>query len=105
MWTRQGPPCLSPLGHQVTGLDGSTELVALASAASNRPVLHQDILDLDLPTARFDGIFAYAALFHVPGSQIGRILADLAAALKSRSVLGTTGDLIPLPIPVSPVTK
>ncbi len=75
------------LGHEVTGLDGSTELVALARAASGCPVLHQDFLDLDLPPARFDGIFANAVLFHVPSSQIARVLADLAAALKPRGVL------------------
>ncbi len=77
----------SSLGHEVTGLDGSAELVALARAASGRPVLHQDFLDLDLPSARFDGIFANAVLFHVPSSQIGRVVADLAAALKPRGVL------------------
>lgn len=77
----------SALGHEVTGLDGSAELVALARAASGRPVLHQDFLDLDLPPARFDGIFANAVLFHVPSSQIGRVFADLAAALKPRGVL------------------
>ncbi len=77
----------STLGHEVTGLDGSAELVALARAASGHPVLHQDFLDLDLPSARFDGIFANAVLFHVPSSQIGRVLADLAAALKPRGVL------------------
>ena len=75
------------LGHEVTGLDGSTELAALARAASGCPVLHQDFLDLDLPPARFDGIFANAVLFHVPSSQIARVLADLAAALKPRGVL------------------
>ncbi len=75
------------LGHEVTGLDGSAELVALARADTDCTVLHQDFLALDLPPARFDGIFANAALFHVPGSQIARVLRDLAAALKPRGVL------------------
>ena len=75
------------LGHEVTGLDGSKGMVALARAETGCPVLHQDFLDLDLPPARFDGIFANAVLFHVPGSQIGRVLADLAATLKPRGVL------------------
>ena len=75
------------LGHEVTGLDGSAGLVAIARAETDRPVLHQDFLDLDLPPAGFDGIFANAALFHVPSSQIARVLADLAAALKPRGVL------------------
>ena len=77
----------SALGHEVTGLDGSAELVALARAGTGCTVLHQDFLDLDLSPFRFDGIFANAVLFHVPSSQIGRVLADLATALKPRGVL------------------
>ena len=50
-------------------------------------MLHQDFLALDLPSARFDGVFANAALFHVPSSRIARVLADLAAALKPGGVL------------------
>ena len=75
------------LGHEVTGLDGSAALVALARAETGCAVLHQDFLALDLPSARFDGIFANAALFHVPSSEIARVLADLAAALKPGGVL------------------
>ena len=69
------------LGHEVTGLDGAAGLVAIARTETDCPVLHQDFLDLDLPPAGFNGIFANAALFHVPSSQIVRVLADLAAAL------------------------
>ena len=48
------------LGHDATGLDGAAELVALARAETDCPVLLQDFLALDLPAARFDGIFANA---------------------------------------------
>ena len=75
------------LGHDATGLDGAAELVALARAATDCPVLHQDFLALDLPPAHFDGIFANASLFHVPSSQIARVLAELAASLKPGGVL------------------
>ena len=75
------------LDHEVTGLDGAAGLVALARAESACEVLHQDFLALDLPAAHFDGIFANAALFHVPGSQIARVLGELAAALKPGGVL------------------
>ena len=75
------------LGHEVVGLDGAAELVALARAETDCAVLLQDFLDLDLPSAHFDGIFANASLFHVPSSQIARVLADLAAALKPGGVL------------------
>ena len=75
------------LGHAPTGLDGAAQLVALARAETDCPVLHQDFLALDLPAAHFDGVFANASLFHVPSSQIARVLADLAAALKPGGVL------------------
>ena len=75
------------LGHAVVGLDGSSELVAMARAETDCEVLHQDFLALALPLARFDGIFANASLFHVPNSQLARVLRDLAAALKPDGVL------------------
>ena len=75
------------LGHEVTGLDGAAELVTLARAETGCPVLHQDFLALDLLAACFDGIFANASLFHVPSSQIARVLAELAVSLKPRGVL------------------
>ena len=75
------------LGHEVVGLDGAAELVALARAETDCTVLLQDFLALDLPAARFDGIFANASLFHVPSSQIARVLGELAAALKPGGVL------------------
>ncbi len=75
------------LGHRVVGLDGSAELVAMARAHSGCEVLHQDFLALDLPPARFDGVFANASLFHVPSAALSRVLAALAATLKPRGVL------------------
>ena len=75
------------LGHEAVGLDGSGAFVAMARAGTGCEVLHQDFLALDLPPARFDGVFANASLFHVPGSQIARVLRDLAATLKPGGVL------------------
>ena len=75
------------LGHEAVGLDGAAELVALARAETDCTVLLQDFLALDLPAARFDGVFANASLFHVPSSQIARVLGELAAALKPGGVL------------------
>ena len=76
------------LGHEVTGLDGAAELVALARAETDCPVLLQDFSGpRPAGRARFDGVFANASLFHVPSSQIARVLADLAAALKPGGVL------------------
>lgn len=75
------------LGHEPIGLDGSTELAALARTHSGCEVWAQDFLALDLPPERFDGIFANASLFHVPRSQLPRVLRELHAALKPRGVL------------------
>ena len=75
------------LGHEAVGLDGSIELVRIARNKSDCEVLHQNFLKLDLPFARFDGIFANASLFHVPTSQLARVLCNLAATLKSGGVL------------------
>ena len=50
-------------------------------------VWEQDFLKLDLPAARFDGIFANAALFHVPKQELPRVLGELHATLKPGGVL------------------
>ena len=75
------------LGHNVVGLDGSKELVALARHYSGCEVLLQDFLTLDLPESHFDGVFANASLFHVPSQEVLRVLLDLNAALKPGGVL------------------
>ncbi len=43
--------------------------------------------DLDLPAARFDGVFANASLFHVPSRELPRVLRDLWCSLRPRGVL------------------
>ena len=75
------------LGHVATGLEGAAAFVAMARAHSACDVLQQDFLHLDLPRQRFDGIYANASLFHVPTSELPRVLAELHAALKPRGVL------------------
>lgn len=75
------------LGHAPVGLDGSAEFVAMARAHAGCPVLHQNFLALDLPPQAFDGVFANASLFHVPGAHLPRVLGDLRAALRPRGVL------------------
>ena len=74
-------------GHVAVGLDGAASFVAMARAESGCEVWHQDFLALDLPAGRFDGIFANASLFHVPRSEVPRVLGELRAALKPRGVL------------------
>jgi SAM-dependent methyltransferase len=75
------------LGHVAVGLEGSPRLAAMARAWSGCEVWEQDFLRLDLPERRFDGVFANAALFHVPTQELPRVLRELHAALKPRGVL------------------
>src|SRR5438105_12952921 len=75
------------LGHVAIGLDGAERFVEMARAASGCEVWQQDFLALDLPPRKFDGIFANAALFHVPNQELPRVLAELRATLKPRGVL------------------
>jgi SAM-dependent methyltransferase len=75
------------LGHVPVGLEGSAPFADMARAYSGCDVWQQDFLALDLPAARFDGIFANAALFHVPAQELPRVLRELRAALKPRGVL------------------
>lgn len=75
------------LGHVAVGLDGAARFVEMARAYSGCEVLRQDFLKLQLPTGRFDGVFANAALFHVPGQELPRVLRELLATLKPRGVL------------------
>ena len=75
------------LGHLAIGLDGAAPFAAMARADSGCEVWQQDFLRLDLPAARFDGVFANAALFHVPSRELPRVLRQLRAALKPGGVL------------------
>ena len=75
------------LGHVAVGLEGAARLAAMAREHSGAEVWQQDFLKLDLPEHRFDGVFANAALFHVPSQELPRVLLQLHATLKPRGVL------------------
>lgn len=74
-------------GHRAIGLEGAPRFAEMARAYSGCEVWAQDFLKLDLPPERFDGIFANAALFHVPAQELPRVLRELRASLKPRGVL------------------
>jgi SAM-dependent methyltransferase len=76
----------SELGHVAVGLEGSARFVAMARGQGYE-VWEQNFLKLNLPENRFDGVFANAALFHVPGQELPRVLLELRASLKARGVL------------------
>jgi SAM-dependent methyltransferase len=75
------------LGHRAIGLEGAAEFVTMARAESGCEVWQQDFVRLDLPDAYFDGVYANASLFHVPGSELARVLGQLRATLKPGGVL------------------
>jgi SAM-dependent methyltransferase len=74
------------LGHKPIGLEGCARFAEMARA-EGLEVWQQNFLALDLPPERFDGIFANASLFHVPGVELPRVLRELRASLKPRGVL------------------
>ena len=75
------------LGHVAVGLDGAARFAAMARDYSGCEVWQQDFFKLDLPHEHFDGVFANAALFHIPGQELPRVLRELHATLKPGGVL------------------
>ncbi|WP_172667901.1 class I SAM-dependent methyltransferase [Pseudomonas fluorescens] len=75
------------MGHLAIGLDGSQEFARMAREDSGCEVWQQDFLQLDLPAARFDGIFANAVLFHVALQVLPQVLRQLHDTLKPGGVL------------------
>ncbi len=63
---------IAAMGHVPVGLDGSEAFVRRAREATGATVLHQNFVDLDLPTGAYDGIFANASLQHVPRAVLPR---------------------------------
>ena len=74
-------------GHNAIGLEGAEHFVTMARAHSGCEVWQQDFLQLELPEKYFDGVFANAALFHVPRQELSRVLLELHATLKPGGVL------------------
>lgn len=75
------------MGHRAIGLDGTLDFVEMARRDSGCEVWHQNFLQLTLPDAYFDGIFANAVLFHVPGQVLPLVLRQLFTSLKPGGAL------------------
>ena len=75
------------LGHTVVGLEGAARFAVMARVRTGCEVWQQNFLKLDLPASHFDGVFANAALFHVPSQELSRVLLELNASLKPGGVL------------------
>ena len=78
---------LKARGHAAIGLDGCLEFCQMARDYANVEVWHQNFLALDLPADSFDGVFANASLFHVPTSELPRVLLELRDCLCPGGVL------------------
>ena len=74
-------------GHVAVGLEGAPRFTQMAREHSGCNVWEQDFIKLDLPQAHFDGVFANAALFHVPSRELPRVLRELYVTLKPGGVL------------------
>ena len=77
----------SELGHIAVGLEGAEHFAVMARIYSGCEVWQQDFLKLDLPNSHFDGVYANAALFHVPSQELPRVLLKLRVSLKPGGVL------------------
>ena len=77
------------MGHTAVGFEGCAEFARMARAYSGCEVWERDFLapSLGLPGSFFDGVFANASLFHVPGEHLPRVLRELRDALTPRGVL------------------
>ena len=75
------------LGHIAIGLEGAAHFAQMARAYSGCEVWLQDFLALNLPDSHFNGVFANAALFHVPSQELPRVLYQLHLSLKPGGVL------------------
>jgi SAM-dependent methyltransferase len=78
---------LAGLGHTCIGLEGEPRFAAMARAHSGCEVWEQNLFDMHLPAARFDGVFANAVLFHVPAAELPRVLRQLHDTLKAGGAL------------------
>ena len=66
---------------EVTPLDGSPEMCALAEIHTNLEVLNMTFDELDFDEV-FDGVWANASLLHVPEKEMPEVLKKIALALK-----------------------
>jgi SAM-dependent methyltransferase len=75
--------------YDVTAIDGSANLAALASAYTGQNVRTLKFQDINYDH-QFDGIWASASLLHVPKSDIQDVLKKIYRALKKDGILYTS---------------
>ncbi|MBL4607894.1 MAG: methyltransferase domain-containing protein [Pseudomonadales bacterium] len=80
----------SQQGHHPVGLDGCKPFCEQAREYSGCEVIEQSFFSLNLEAGLFDGIFANASLFHVPGAELPRVLEEFKKALRPGGILFTS---------------
>ncbi len=76
-------------GFEVTAIDGSGEMSALASEFTGIPVrtmLFQNLNDIEA----YDGIWACASILHLPKAELTDVLQRLSRALRNDGVIYTS---------------
>ena len=73
-------------GFKVEAIDGSEEMVKIASKVTGLPVKQMMFNELD-ENERYDGIFACASILHVPFKELPDIIARLKKAVKKNGYI------------------
>lgn len=73
-------------GFNVEAIDGSEEMVKIASKVTGLPVKQMMFNELD-ENERYDGIFACASILHVPYNELPDIFARLKRAVKKNGYI------------------
>ncbi|MBL4887331.1 MAG: class I SAM-dependent methyltransferase [Flavobacteriaceae bacterium] len=78
------------LGHNPVGLDGSKTFCEMATAHTGCPTINESFVNMNLADYKFHGIFANAALFHVPAGELLTVLKKLRNCLLPKGILFTS---------------
>jgi len=74
-------------GFSVTGIDLSEELLMIAARnCPNAEFRLMDILELDFKSQSFDGVWACAALLHIPKERIPGLISGVQRVLKKNGL-------------------
>ena len=73
-------------GYRVEAIDGSEEMVRIATEVAGIPVKHMLFQELD-EVNKYDGIFACASILHVKKEELPDILLKMKKAVKEKGIL------------------
>lgn len=73
-------------GYDVTGLDGSSELCALAHKLTNTKIINMNFLDFKEKN-KYDGIWACSSLLHLNNIDLEKVLIKLKESIKKDGII------------------